>query len=148
MTEWPSHEDCKDECWFAPTLRALKAQVKDDKAEIARLTAERDQEREEHTDTLKLLDHALAQAAAAAMEMRDRAAQAAYHWWDDDDVRQHIRALPTDPDAQKALDEMLEKAREDAIREAADIVNKNRDISGWVSHDAILALINDGCRDE
>ena len=100
-------------------------------------------------------DHALARAAAAAMEVRERAANVtvdmgtqydgrSVHYHIPERVKGAIRALPIDPDAQEALDNLLSKAREDAIREAADIVNKNRDISGWVSHDAILALLNDG----
>lgn len=110
-------------------------------AEIARLTTER--------------DTALARASAAALEMRERAADCADikcskhgQYSLAQSCRDAIRALPIDPDAQQALDKMLAKAREDAIREAAAIVNKNRDISGWVSHDAILALLNDGVRDE
>ena len=35
-----------------------------------------------------------------------------------------------------------QQARNDALREAAKICNENRDVSGWVSRDAILALID------
>lgn len=84
-------------------------------AENHRLKAERDQEREEHTDTLELLDQAHARAAAAAMEMRERAAQEAYQWatrwWDDVDaqeLRQHIRDI--NPDASAVLSRMLDAA--------------------------------------
>lgn len=135
-------------------------------AEIERLTVERDEARAERSKMKTAWSKAVDQCdaefdrAEKAESERDeakaqlgavieQAAQAAYQWWDDDDaqeLRQHIRDI--DPDAQKALDKMLAKAREDAIREAADIVNKNRDISGWVSHDEILTLINEGGRDE
>lgn len=146
-----------------------KRQLDDAQAEIARLTSERDllKNWQDHNANevprLKMQieamqegrDQARARAASAAMDMRERAAGVcAHHLTDEADMlladmwAEHIRALPIDPDAQKALDKMLAKAREDAIREAADIVSKNRDISGWVSHDAILALLNEGGRDE
>lgn len=141
-------------------------------AEIARLRSELERTESQWAglyDKLNLIarktqterDQALARAAAAAMEMRERSADAAEDYCSDMPdlaghghsvgIKDRIRTLPIgpiDPDSQKALDKMLVQAREDAIREAADIVNKNRDISGWVSHDAILALINDGGRDE
>jgi len=57
VAEWPAHEDCKTECWFAPTLRALLSQIEEDggrittlsaqlaerEKELARVTAERDE---------------------------------------------------------------------------------------------------------
>lgn len=122
--------------------RAEKAE-----AEIARLTAERDQ--------------ALARAAAAAMEMRDRAAKVC----DDDgvsttsdaegrmiavwlsDAASEIRALPIDTDAHKALDKMLAQAREDAIREAASACDWG-DIHGDNAVTVILSLLNDGGQDD
>jgi hypothetical protein len=45
VTEWPAHEDCKHECWFAPTLRTLVLQIKGDGDRITTLAtqlAERD----------------------------------------------------------------------------------------------------------
>lgn len=120
-------------------------------------------------------DNALARAAAAAMEMRERAAE---HAWNKRDLladaekkqidagltgrdyygrrleaellSRSIRALPIDPDAQKALDRMLAKAREDAIREAAHLIECDGDALGGKSGaaKAILALLNDGGRDE
>lgn len=146
MTEWPSHEDCKDECWFAPTLRALKAQVKDDEAEIDRLTAARDtaikalceaakakgqaegklaasemagvidgwKNRAEKAEAER--DQALARAAAAAMEMRDRASDyvqshnqsgVTYNW---SGMAETIRAIPINPDAEAALKRAVDAA--------------------------------------
>lgn len=70
-------------------------------------------------------DQSHAQAAAAAMDMRERAAtHTQWTAWGERHVlteaaRKAIRALPIDPDAQKALDKLLAQAREDAIREAA-----------------------------
>ncbi|SEN50188.1 hypothetical protein SAMN04489859_100877 [Paracoccus alcaliphilus] len=104
-----------------------------------------------------------ARAAAAAMEMRERAVSLATYepeecdrlgstsqmevcdfgeWINIDDVR----ALPIDPDAQKALDKMLARAREDAIREAAHLIECDGDALGGKSGaaNAILALLNDG----
>lgn len=37
---------------------------------------------------------------------------------------------------------LLADARAEALREAAKICNENRDVSGWVSRDSILALID------
>lgn len=37
MTKWPALDECKEECGFAPTLRAMQRQRSDDEAEIARL---------------------------------------------------------------------------------------------------------------
>lgn len=96
-------------------------------------------------------DQALARAAAAAMEMREQAASATREMQDINPVGKDygrenaiyqaetmIRALPIDPDAQKALDAMLAQAQEDAIREAADAYKNGIG--------AILALLNDGGR--
>lgn len=112
--------------------------------EVERLTAER--------------DHALAQAAAAAMEMRDRAANSVEGWSlytvEGDPFEalaaEEIRNLPIDPDAQQALNQLLAKAREDAIREAAHLIECDGDALGGKSGaaKAILALLNDGGRDE
>lgn len=128
--------------------------------ESRKLTAERDQ--------------ALAQAATAAMEMRERAAE---HAWNKRDLladaekkqidagltgrdyygrrleaellSRSIRALPIVPDAQKALDKMLARVREDAIREAAAVSGHYMSDEGdelllsmW--REDILALLNDG----
>lgn len=104
----------------------------DAQAEIARLTAERDQ--------------ALARAAAAAMEMRDRAAKRIESLGFSAGF---IHSLTIDPDAQKALDKMLAKVRKDAIREAADLCKSPFVGRCWEDcHDAILALLTDGGRDE
>lgn len=130
----------------------------DAQAAIARLTAERDQ--------------ALARAAAAAMEMRERAAE---HAWNKRDLladaekkqidagltgrdyygrrleaellSRSIRALPIDPDAQKALDKLLAKSREDAIRLSASIAESWKAFDGEdyrPVESVILALLNDG----
>lgn len=103
----------------------------DAQAEIARLTAERDQ--------------ALARAADAAMEMRDRAAQEMPTTFSYNHLSGRIRTLPIDPDAQKALDRLLAKAREDAIREAAELFTH---IEAYPVKSRILALLNEGGRDE
>lgn len=119
-------------------------------AEIARLTAERDQ--------------ALARAAAAAMDMREMAEQWAQRHYNSKMhqtyIKGTIRALPIDPDAQKALDKLLSQVRADAIREAAGVLTREFNISdisidGVTLHGcnmappyacryAILALLNDG----
>lgn len=109
------------------------------------------------TDLETERDEALARAAAAAMEMRERAAAVSGHYMSDEvdelllDIwREDIRALPIDTDAQKALDKMLAKAREDAIREAAHLIECDGDALGGKpgAAKAILALLNDGGRDE
>lgn len=111
----------------------------------------------------KSLHEALARAAAAAMEMREQAAVRCYEDQGRFDTPDRIRALTIDPDAKKALDQMLAKAREDGIREAADVLAREYNIcdipiNGVVINgseltspascrDAILALLNDGGRD-
>ena len=45
----------------------------------------------------------------------------------------------------EAISALLAEARAEALREAAKICNENRDVSGWVSRDAILALIDAPC---
>ena len=111
------------------------------------------------------LNQALARAAAAAMEMREHIIK----WLQNagiagggvgDPLTELLLALPIDPDAQKALDKLLAKAREDSIREAAEVcdnqINPSVEMSDpkdWAigidqCRDAILALINDGGRDE
>ena len=114
-------------------------------------------------------DAALARANAAT-EMRERAAEAyedGFPEWDTfSAAATAIRALPIDPDAQKALDKMLVKARGDAIREAASVCSKIslrywsewKDGANMLSQGAsdgadecdaaILALLNDGGRDD
>lgn len=39
MTKWPALDECKEECGFAPTLRAMQQQRVEDEATIARLRA-------------------------------------------------------------------------------------------------------------
>lgn len=115
---------------------------------------------------------ALAQAAAAAMEMRERAERDC-RGWDDLEcdpsinlISNSIRALPIDPDAQKALDRLLAKAREDAIREMdmpGSFIDSWHKVTEWCEAEgetvsaqtawgevkqAILALLTDGGRDE
>ena len=70
-------------------------------------------------------NQALAQAAAAAaMDMRERAAtHTQWTAWGERHVlteaaRKAIRALPIDSDAQEALDKLLAETRENAIKEA------------------------------
>lgn len=150
--------------WLAQLKRANQAE-----AEIARLTAERDilKNWQDHNANevprLKMQieamqkgrDQALACAAAAAMEMREAAAGVTMLVGD----HQRIRALPIDPDAQKALDRLLAKAREDALREAletfrAQIESMRQNVGDWsISEvpeavndtlDDILALLNEG----
>lgn len=155
----------------------------DAQAKIDRLTAERDEAEAEVERVkgvleklseiamlhLKWRDQALAQAAAAALEMRKRAT-VTYAMYSGVDLTKRLNSLPIDPDAQKALDRMLaeaeqrgyanameaerkdadqriSKAREDAIRLSASIAE------AWKAFDgedyrpveaAILALLTDG----
>lgn len=120
-------------------------------------------------------DQALARAAAAAMEMRERAAE---HAWNKRDLladaekkqidagltgrdyygrrleaellSRTIRDLPIDPDAQKALDRLLAQAREDAIREAAGAMKPmlRSMLSRGQAAQTILALLNEGEQNE
>lgn len=54
-------------------------------------------------------------------------------------IRYHVQA-----DASAALDAMLAKAREDALREAAEMVNRNLGKPAHHAHAAIIALIHTG----
>lgn len=180
MSDWPAHDDCRDECWFAPTLRAMSKDLdatikqRDElQAEVDRLTAalerteaNRDVILSDLAEVTAERDQALAQAAAAAVEMRERAAGVL------DEIRTIIsngdltqgvrldmidklalRDLPIDPDALKALDKMLAKSREDAIREAAAVsghyMSTEADellLDMW--REDILDLLTDGGQDE
>ncbi len=94
-------------------------------AEIARLTSERDTARAET---------AMAYAVAA---------EAAYQWWDDEgaqELRETVRSL-TPAHATAALADRDRAEREHALRDAAAVCDKNGQISGWVSRDAIIAMI-------
>ena len=94
-------------------------------AEIAQLRAERDTARAE---------------TAMACEV---AAEAAYQWWDDEDaqeLRETIRALPA-AQAKVALAARDRAEREQALRDAAAVCDKNAHVSGWVSREAVLLLI-------
>lgn len=106
-------------------------------------------------------DQALARAAAAAMEMRERAVSVTVdlgprydgrpvHYHIPENVKSAIRTLPIDPDAQKALDQMLAKAREDAIREAAGAMKPmlRSMLSRGQAAQTILALLNEGEQNE
>lgn len=158
----------------------------DAQAEIARLTAERDEalaraekaeidaeffrsevklrNRIESTndtasDLQRKYEEALARAATAALEMRERAVSVTVdlgpgydgrpvHYHIPENVKSAIRALPIDPDTQKVLGRMLVKAREDAIGEAAKVAIKQAYYGDHSTAKAILALLNDGGRDE
>ena len=98
-------------------------------------------------------DQALAQAAAAAMEMRERCVRVLDNYTGTGFLADQILALPIDPDAQKALDKMLAQARDVAIREAASVsghyMSTDEDellLDMW--REDILDLLNDGGRDE
>ena len=100
-------------------------QMKEDAAEIARLRAERDTARAE---------------TAMAFEV---AAEAAYQRWYDEDaqeLRETVRAL-TPAHATAALAARDRAEREQALRDAAAVCDKNAHVSGWVSREAILLLI-------
>lgn len=158
-------------------IKAALNEAPDQQAEIARLSAQRVRLSEQYTTACRIIekmatkrDQAQARAAAATMEMRERAASVTVdlgprydgrpvHYHIPENVKSVIRALPIDPDAQKALDQMLAKAREDAIREAletfrAQIESMRQNVGDWsISEvpeavndtlDDILALLNDG----
>lgn len=113
---------------------------------------------------LDVLTPTLAQAAAAALEMRKRAT-VTYAMYSGVDLTKRLRTLPIPTDAQKALDQMLAQAREDAIREAAALcapkkakVTRGNRFTPSVTNpqsaaaqaarkqcqDSILALLNEG----
>lgn len=139
---------------------------------IARLTAELDQ-------ALARAAAAATDMLERAAEIMDSPAQYWDAIWTGRDsvlikkYAKSIRALDIDPDAQKALDRLLteaeqrgyakameaerkdsdqriSKAREDAIREAAHLIECDGDALGGKSGaaKAILALLTDGGRDE
>lgn len=163
----------------------------DAQAEIARLTAERDQALAKCDSLNEKLGawmrragkaearyaEAKDQAAAAAMEMREAASKicdgtAKYHISDPDGIEvvrmtsAEIRALPINPDAQKALNRLLAKAREDAIRDVempGSFICTWHKVTEWCEKEgetvsaqtawgevkqALAVLLNDGGRDE
>ena len=159
-----------------PILDGEYVRYDDAQAEIARLTAERDQAL---ARAAEITSSATALAAAAAMEMRERAAssdlwlpliqeQSEGEWTqkqieqDADNFGAAVRALPIDPDAQKALDKLLAKAREDAIREMVmpvSFIGSWHKVTEWCEAEgeavsaqtawgevkqAILTLLNEG----
>lgn len=111
------------------------------RAEIERLTKERDAQYEENVNRIAMQakaeaerDEALVQMAGAfevaAQTLIDRFAEA-----DADKIRALVPA-----GAQTALQSMLADAERDMRQRAADVCDRNDQVSGWVSRDAILAL--------
>ena len=106
----------------ANLLRALAQQTAALQAEVERLTKERDEARAQVVGAFE---------AAASVAWADRESGLT--------VNTKIRALTPD-DAQAALRSMLADAERDMRQRAAKVCDRNDQVSGWVSRDAILAL--------
>lgn len=92
------------------------------RAEIERLTKERDEARAQVVGAFE---------AAASVAWADRESGLT--------VNTKIHALTPD-DAQAALQSMLADAERDMRQRAAEVCDRNDQVSGWVSRDEILAL--------
>ena len=174
MDRFGVHHDIHASCW--PEVARLTAELTEGKREaeyLANLLWERCYKKE--SPNFKMLntiagvvsqinnmiaglveerDQALARAAAAAGEMRERAAEAyedGFPEWDTfSAAASAIRALPIPTDAKEALDKLLAKAREDAIREASQAMKPmlRSMISRGQASETILALLNEGEQNE
>lgn len=51
-------------------------------------------------------------------------------------------AIRNQPHDRTALDRIIADTRAEALRDAAKVCDKNEHVSGWVSRDAILAMID------
>lgn len=87
--------------------------------ELKRVNSSREWWRELGNRVVSERDQALAQLAAAAADMRERAAETVQDWWERGKLsayrlpQDYIRALPLSPDGQQLLNEMREEAWDD-----------------------------------
>ena len=137
---------CQQEAWAADLAAA--------RAEIERLTKERDAQYEENVNRIAMQakaeaerDEALASIAVVRNEAVDWLAARLVDWWGKSNLESNeflaefIPAAKANiPDAQAALRATLADAERGMRQRAADVCDRNDQVSGWVSRDAILAL--------